>query len=504
MNPNRISLRLITTAALIFCFVKTPAAESRFMRILLENRELSYEHSYRDLNFGVYRFVDPVHSIVDSNTLDTSSWFSKEIYAQLGYRADRGIGDMYGDVNIQNDINAAVSHSTSGFGKRGYINPSQYCTLGICFPTTFSEVVDSDTVAITVGIDGSHILSKSHYFDSQATPYVRGNAEGRWDIFYKREENDEPFTPDSFMHHKYYLNSFEILLNGNVTADAGFGRRRNVSPVYQAFSIEKALEKYGAARFELSDSSMSLLSQLAGSLSDRQIKKHSSFKLFKSKLDSIVTSDAAGSAQKLKFLSQFQLKRLLLRKTPDLFAGPTAGIRGRIETASLISRFEKTFPFDTYEQHDDATGRQVQTFGDITASAYAACGIPAGPFVFIDMAVVKRLLSFDKGFFMTDTAQTHFENIFSTDWNISAVFLINRRIMVHIGCEHAPALYLVVPQTLPYHSWLDIDVQIEDNLSLQTSFFAFNSDIKDLSLAVQPFRKARHGLGAKLTAIYGF
>ena len=501
----------------VFALVLVPTAYgrelSRFKRIANRYDNLHVLHEYRCAEFDIMRLVDPGRREVDSSMrLDTTFRFHKAIDAGLSCQIRTSRSGAVHDFNLDQAFRLAASHTTVGFSLRGYQAPPQPCpdTSEFCIPSSsFARIEDFDTVTTQGGASGRHAMSLIRYFPARGTmaPFLTLNGSSAWRAAYFIEQNTEPLLPDTLMPdlmpYKYYKKAIQAIGQMEATAGAGLGRQKNMTYVYQAFAMEKELKKSGVIQFNLADATIHAIAKLCALSSAYRIRKHEEFRIFKSALDSLIALDGAGDAEKLKYFSQFQVKRLLLRNSPPFFAGPQVSLEagGTFFTEGI--RYEKTYPYDQFNRYDDTLKNAVLVRGGAAAGVRGSWGIAVSERWFLDVACEKRLVSAARSLEFFPGGTFDAANLVQADWSLISAYWVSTRLLVQTAFEHILAL-VAVPNEWPYHSWLALDFLIEDNFSLRAQFSLFNARIADRSYITAIAAPPYHGLGAAFTASYGF
>jgi hypothetical protein len=480
------------------------AESSRFNRLVRRYLNHDYVSEDRYIDVNVARHVNPGEREVDPDQLDTTLNFQKTIVAEFAGHLYRYTGTNDRDAGMEHTVALTGRHRTAGFTRRGYVDPTPQCIEGICF-SVVAPVEDFDTVATSAVLQGTHAFdfTRSLRPPAQYPPFVAVSARFHWAGEYTYEQNTEPFIPDSLINRKYFLDVQEARHETRFTAAAGFGKPVNVTHLYHALAIERELKKRGAIRFDLSDSTLLAIARLVAGNDSYRLREPADFKRFKARLDSAVARDAAGDTERLRYFTQFHLKRIVLREEPMFFSGPKVFFTVPSRIGATVHRHGIRFPNRDDDTLRDSVAINYLFFRDAALDANASWGVPLTARWFIEAACAKRLLSTESGVAFATGHRLDWRDLLLVDWSLISSFWVGTRLLVQAAVEHAPAL-IAAPKNWPYHSWLALDLLVEDNISVRARFSLFNADLDDPSYASPSGEPLHHGLAGDVTVVYGF
>ncbi len=495
---------------LVFCAAALFGREpSRFKRLVKQYTNVCTMREDRYLEIDIARLVYPGPRVVDSIWLDTTFRFDKSIGAGLTFLTDQKITGEKLDIEKATRVALGAAYRAGGFARRGYVEPSSNCSLGVCLSSGLGAAEDSDTVVTTIALSGSHRRVFTKYLRAAypLAPSLALDAGVEVTGGFEHEENTEPYfdpsLPEAFVRHKYHLRTQRADAVLELVPGAALGRPINTTHLSLALEIEKELKKSGTIRFDLSDKTLLAIAKLVSENDSYKLHDHEEFKKFKAKLDTLIVADAAGDADKLRFFSQFQIRHLVLRKAPEFLSGPTVGLFTQQHFSGQLRHFAKEYPYDSSHVYNDTSSIDFEPGYGGTLDIKASWGVPISPRWFFDVACMKRFVSERGGWEFADDGRFEPEKLAQADWGLTSLFWIHVRLFAEIGVEHLLA-HVVVPKEWPYHSWCALDVLIEENFSVRAQFSIYNSQMADKSY-VSPFgAKLRQGFVAAASAVYSF
>lgn len=162
-----------------------------------------------------------------------------------------------------------------------------------------------------------------------------------------------------------YKNAYQEIyqsINGelSVAPSLGFGRKRPVEPVYQAFLIEHKLKKSGCIKGNLSDSTMYRLVGLTSSVEAYKLKNEKYVKFLMSDIEKIILKDSAVVDSTIDAFALFRLHEVFEIELPFFYCGPSVYIswssRGRIGLSSSYISYEPDQSYDLKNGDFDVVG----------------------------------------------------------------------------------------------------------------------------------------------------
>jgi hypothetical protein len=323
----------------------TSSEPSRFKRIFDASDYIFNSSAKRnaslDINFS--RRHSPI--AIDS-TLDSTSYNSVNYDAVFSLAKTRSSTDTFIETRSQSSFTSLlIQRQINEYLYLGHINnPGE----GQAYDQLDTEKIISSVPSLFLG---------SWQYQKQWREYPGIPSSGKqpgfftWGIEnniqsrYIHSENIDPFIPDSLLFSKFTQNTLQGGIHSSVSAGIGFGRPKTINYLLDAFAIERRLKQNNVIAFPLDDKTMEKISILIAQFDSYQIKKPEIFKTFKKELDSILIKDVSTNKKNLKRLSEFDLKRIILRNMPRY----EQGIRGTILISEDISN---QWEIIKYEQRD--------------------------------------------------------------------------------------------------------------------------------------------------------
>lgn len=254
-------------------------------------------------------------------------------------------------------------------------------------------------------------------------------------------------------------------------AAAGIGRHKRVTALYQALFLEKILSRNGVTDFPLSEKTRTAVSRLLSGHNSYHYKKFDHISRLKAALDSILVRDEAVRRKNLRYISPFDIQRVLFQTVPDCHSGFRAHVFTRSIAEIKIHHAVCTFPYDIHGEFPDMRFfKPIQLFDQIVG-VKAAYGIAVSPSLFIDMSAVRHLLSTAESvdFLSGSTNKIKWNNVLDVRWSMEAIFFVNHWLRIQGGFDQMQTL-LFIPRHPPYRSFTGIQFFIEDYVSCSLNF----------------------------------
>jgi hypothetical protein len=431
--------------------------------------------------------TEPEKSFMDSLNMENRQRLSRKIDAGVSSSIEKNKGSNMTAAESSRNLGAGFSYGV------------------VSFDSTSGIISMYDTSEINAGIEGAHFYSYTRFFGPLERPesFVNCAVTANWQAQYLRQENHLSGFPDAVLPLRYHKNALRERLETKTIFSAALGRRSNVTPVYQAMMIEKEMKKCGAIRFDLSDSTIIKISRLAAERGGCILHKHEEIRRFKGTLDSIVSVDVAADKERLKYLSLFGIKRLMLMRMPAFFGGTRAGLKAEGVLTTEFTQFKNEFWDNFGMDHTDTSGYTAGLEGDAVVSFFGGWGIPAAKRIFLDITVSKPAVSAQKGLDFYYDREFDSDRLFRVYWGLESTFLISSALLASIGCEQAPAS-IILPVDWPGHSWVNVDMMLEDNFSIRVSLTAYHREVSDILISGTISGHEINGFGLGLFMSYGF
>ena len=369
-----------------------------------------------------------------------------------------------------------------------------------------------DTVTYIFEIKGKYDFNILKYLstNNQKTPFIQLASSINGSAVYSRK-NDylaliDPHLPDSFKSDREIIRNQKATAIIDLTPAIGIGKQSLLTPVYQVFRLEEKLIRNGLADRKLSDKTLISLAELLAKNNSYTLKKHDKIKEFKTKVDSIVIKDEAVKKEKLRYVSPLEIKKILLGKTPVFYSKPLLRLFTTSRILANVSRVEIEYPYDVYNEFNDTSFTQPKFCYEHLVGMDFVWGIPVTHYWFINFKGTRNLLSTDNEIdFYNDDKQLKWDNVLDARWNIQSSLWLTNWLLIQLGLNNLPA-WIVIPRELPYHSYMNLTIFVEDYLSLTTAISSYNYRPKHYSYLnwYEPANRIYTGTVCNISATYNF
>jgi hypothetical protein len=244
----------------------------------------------------------------------------------------------------------------------------------------------------------------------------------------------------------------------------GLGRQRPVTPVYQAFEVERALRETGIIHGELSDAAMVGIAQWLATRFAIKNTRDLPDKFISAGLDSILQADTNVQLTALNGYSVHRVKERTDRRLPWLVAGLEFSV-GVLEELSMDYYYSSDRMQIDNRNNDEIQFDQENDVGSIGFD----WGLPMSDRWFLHCNTSWNPMHINENGIKTTTG------LMRLNWDLSLYYLITDRIYFDCIVNSLPCI-IIVPLKQPFHLSLGFTFFLEDHISIGLSFDRFYND----------------------------
>jgi hypothetical protein len=412
-------------------------------------------------------------------------------------------GDTLRDKSTFSSVGFRYDRELRGISLNGYTPPDKRGNIGSM------DEIDTITTRLLLHAVGEREFRA--YFPTGkncAIPFYAGlGIQLFGECGYGRRENIEPPIPDSLMSDgKFIDRGLRVDLYGNLRPAIGIGRPHDISAVYYALELERALLKSGAINFPLAEDRIIKLATIIARNRTYHLRNYARVQQLKAEIDSTIVGDEAVKPENLRLVSIFDIRDVLLHFIPPMFTKPRGEIFVQQRLSGTLATHYFHYPYNIWVQKVDTSWRSRVIDHDALLGARVQVGLPLTDHGFLSCSAVKPLLN-KSGPFAT-TAWT-WRNAIDVRWNLRLDFWQLRSSYVTsmsgLSIDDIPT-FIAVPNYWPYRCILHETLFFEDYFSINIDFGFYQSRGADRSFVAwqEPFDPILHGLAGALQLIYRF